>query len=225
MPSETIRILLDRFLDYAGLFPPASLDMPAALRNYGAYREGEYAWMLGRFVVPAARVREVDPSWPLAVLDTAPRRIETAGAAVYFEVALHEDLAPVAAAGARAKIRMGGDTFPEAAAVARFLRACAAERLPFKATAGLHHPLRHPPMHGFVNLFLAAALAWRGEDPHGTLEEQSAAAFRFGGDTAEWRGHTILGPELRDVREHFAISLGSCSFEEPVADLKALGWL
>jgi len=80
-------------------------------------------------------------------------------------------------------------------------------------------------MHGFVNLFLGAALVWRGQGPLPTLEEQSAAAFRFGDEAVEWHGHRVSAEELREVREQFAISFGSCSFEEPVADLRALGWL
>ena len=225
MLSETLRILLNGLIDYAGLFPPAALDMPTALRNYATYRDGKNAWMLGRFIVPSARASEVDPSWPVSVLETAPCRKEVGGPFTYFEIALYEDPAPLAATGGRAKIRLGGDTFPEAAAVARFLTACAAARVAFKATAGLHHPLRKAPMHGFVNLFLAAALSWRGEDPLATLEEQSPAAFRFGDDAVEWHGHTFPAAELREVRQQFAISFGSCSFEEPIADLKMVGWL
>ena len=80
-------------------------------------------------------------------------------------------------------------------------------------------------MHGFVNLFLAAALAWRGEDPRPTLDEQSAAAFHFGDDAVRWHDHVVTAAELRYVRENFAISFGSCSFEEPIADLQSLGWL
>jgi hypothetical protein len=209
-------------IDYAGLFPPASLDMAAAMRNYAAYRQGEYAWMLGRFVVPAARRGEVETSWPLAVLKSTPRKMEIAGDVTYVEVPLDAD---PAALGTRAKIRLAGETIPEAVPVAEFLRRCAAALVPFKATAGLHHPMRNPPMHGFVNLFLGAALAWRGGDPLATLEEQSAAAFRFGDDAVEWQGHRVAAAELGDVRLKFAISFGSCSFEEPIADLKALGWL
>ena len=55
-----LRILLRGLIDYAGLFPPASLDMADAVRNYAAYREGEHAWALGRFVVPAARLEEFE---------------------------------------------------------------------------------------------------------------------------------------------------------------------
>jgi hypothetical protein len=221
MPSETLHILLNGLIDYAGLFPPAELPMPEALRNYAAYRDGEYAWALGRFIVPAARVGEVDPGWPVSVLHKQPRPIEVAGEVTYVEIPPGDDPTPVAAMGARAKIRMGGASVPSCPEVANFLRA----KVPFKATAGLHHPIRNPPAHGFVNLFLAAALAWRGEDPLPTLEEQSSAAFRFADDAVAWHDHQLPAVELRAVREHFAISFGSCSFEEPIADLKAIGWL
>jgi hypothetical protein len=215
MPSETLRVLMSGLIDYAGLFPPASLDMAAATRNYAEYREGEYAWMLGRFVVPAARKGDVDPSWPLAVLETMQARSEVCGPVTYLEIPMGE---------MRAKIRLGGDNVPEPTAVARFLRACAAAKIAFKATAGLHHPIRWGTAHGFVNVFLAAALAWRGDDPLATLEETSTSAFHFG-DAVTWHNHRISPAELREVREKFAISFGSCSFEEPIADLKALGWL
>jgi hypothetical protein len=222
VPSETIRKLMTGLIDYAGLFPPASLDMAAATRNYAAYREGEHAWILGRFVVPAARRGEVDASWPLAVLESVPRKMEVAGEVRYVEMPLDAD--PVEL-GARAKIRLGGEVIPLVAAVAAFLRRCAAARVPFKATAGLHHPLPNPPMHGFVNLFLGAALAWRGEEPQPTLEERSPNAFHFDNDAVRWHNHAVTADELHEVRENFAISFGSCSFEEPIADLQALGWL
>jgi hypothetical protein len=218
---DTLHILLDHLVDYAGLFPPAGVPMAEALRNYAAYRKGEYAWALGRFVVPAAQIGEVDPSWPVSVLHRQPHPIEVAGDVTYREIPVTEDPAPLAAIGARAKIRMGGATVPASADVARFLRA----RIPFKATAGLHHPIRNGPAHGFVNLFLGATLTWRGEDPLATLEEESAAAFHFADDEVTWHGHRVTATELRQVREDFAISFGSCSFEEPIADLKALGWL
>jgi len=46
-------------IDYAGLFPPASLDIETALGNYAGYLEGEDGWMLGRYVVPAAQLHRV----------------------------------------------------------------------------------------------------------------------------------------------------------------------
>ena len=70
--------------------------------------------------------------------------------------------------------------------------------MPFKATAGLHHPMRcvkpltYEPdapsgtMHGFVNVFMAAALFNRCG---AILVEEDARAFRFDDDAASWRGH------------------------------------
>ena len=45
-------------VDYAGLFPPASLDMATAVRNYAAYRAASQRRMLGRFIVPVSRLPE-----------------------------------------------------------------------------------------------------------------------------------------------------------------------
>jgi hypothetical protein len=68
MTTRALRILLEGLIDYAGLFPPAALPMEQAVANYGRYRAGEHAWMLGRFVVPAERVGEVPEEFPLAIL-------------------------------------------------------------------------------------------------------------------------------------------------------------
>jgi hypothetical protein len=122
-------------------------------------------------------------------------------------------------------------------AVAAFIRVCVERRLPFKATAGLHHPIRaeHPltyeanapraVMHGFLNVFLAASFAWHGEkDIEPILAETDPAAFHFD-DGAHWRERTLTAEQLREARTESAHSFGSCSFEEPVRDLQALGLL
>jgi hypothetical protein len=57
------------------------------------------------------------------------------------------------------------------------------------------------------------------------LTEEDPRAFDFTDDAASWRGHDVSTHDLLRVRREFAISFGSCSFEEPVADLKELGWL
>ena len=120
--------------------------------------------------------------------------------------------------------------FPPIADVATFLRACKKAGVAFKATAGLHHPLRcvkpltYAPdaptgtMHGFLNVFLAAALLDHADE---ILREEHPDAFAFDDDGASWRGHRVSTelardePRLRDV-------VGSCSFEEPIGDLRAL---
>jgi len=103
---------------------------------------------------------------------------------VYFEIPLGEDLADListlAINGQRAKIRTGGvtaDAFPKSEQITRFMRTCLAANVPFKATAGLHHPLRsvkpltyeadapEGTMNGFLNVFLAAAFLQQGYQP------------------------------------------------------------
>jgi len=288
---SAVRTLVQSLIDYAGLFPPAGLDMEAAVRNYAAYRRGDDRWALGKFIVPAARLAEfertaaphVDPSdpWPLSVLggtdlngDLAmilehryhPTRglaiesLETKAAstveidhatriprdlATFIEIPITSPpdnlLAAIRLVGGRAKIRTGGvkaDAFPSTADVARFLVACAAARVPFKATAGLHHPVRcvrpltyekNSPtgtMHGFLNLFLAAAFVLGGmnaADAARLLEETDPKAFLFDHEGGAWRGRRVSIDTLAAMRSTFGLSFGSCSFDEPIAELKELG--
>ncbi|MGC2214119.1 MAG: hypothetical protein WA602_13020, partial [Silvibacterium sp.] len=169
-------------------------------------------------------------SGPMAYVEFAP------GSAAEF-------LAVLARFGARAKIRTGGVTaeaFPSAEMVAEFLAACAREQVAFKATAGLHHAVRgayrltYEPesavatMHGFVNVFLAAVLAYRRVEVRAliaTVEEKDASAFVFGEDNVRWHGFDAGVDEIEAVRREFAISYGSCSFTEPIEEAKANGWL
>ena len=176
-----------------------------------------------------------------------PADVKPAKIVTYYEIPRIEDAATyvpaLAWSGARAKVRTGGLTagaFPSSIELARFLTICAEARVPFKATAGLHHPLRsvHPltyeadspmgAMHGFLNVFLAAALAYSGlseEEVVATLEETSSDAFQFDDEGVAWHSHRLTADQIRAARESFAIGFGSCSFEEPVADLRALGLL
>lgn len=259
MIAHSLHALLEGLVDYAGLFPPAALSMEQAVRNYARYRESEHAWMLGRFVVTLDRVAEVPDEFPLTVLsppgavsDVRATVVETratteaevgqiaalaGGRTVYVEIADRALLPAIAAHGLRAKIRTGGitpDAFPPIGNVAEFLRACRAAGVAFKATAGLHHPLRcvrpltYEPdgptgmMHGFLNLFLAAALL---DHADAILEEEDANAFTFDDTGASWRDHRVSTEALLEMRRTFATSFGSCSFEEPIADLQALGWM
>ena len=142
--------------------------------------------------------------------------------------------------GAFAKIRSGGvvpEAIPSMNQLADFILRCAELRLPFKATAGLHHPIRasHPltyeadspraAMHGFINVFLAAAFAWAGRtDLQPLLSETDPGAFRFD-EQAHWRDWSLTADQVREARCNFAHSFGSCSFTEPVESLQQLGWL
>jgi hypothetical protein len=167
-------------------------------------------------------------------------------ATLYVEFPLENcrQMLPVLKEGnARAKIRTGGvtaDAIPGVEQVAEFLAACAEAKVPFKATAGLHHPLRsvqkltYEPgspsalMHGFINVFVAAIMAYYGatkEEILAMLNEQDPAAFRWSRHALAWGDQELSAEQIREARENFAIGFGSCSFTEPVADLLDLGWL
>jgi hypothetical protein len=83
-------------------------------------------------------------------------------------------------------------------------------------------------MHGFLNVFAAAALAREGrpvEDVAAVLREEDPRGFRFDDGGLAWRGRSMTTDALAATRRDFAISFGSCSFAEPVAELRALGVL
>jgi len=132
----------------------------------------------------------------------------------------------VARHGCWPKLRCGGlqaGAFPGVSVVADFLAAVCAEGVPFKATAGLHHAVRHHDEqtgfahHGFLNLLVAVSRAIAGRDVVEALDSVDGAAL-----AAE--SASLPLPSARAVRQVFA-SYGSCSLSEPVADLEALGLL
>lgn len=164
----------------------------------------------------------------------------------FFELPVDGDFRSFATAlagtGYGAKLRTGGvvpEMIPTPERVAEFLVTMAQADVPVKCTAGLHHPFRseqaltYKPdspravMHGFVNVFFAAAAARALEADIRTvtniLKETSPEAFTFDDAGASWRTLKLTSEQLRNAREEFAICFGSCSFAEPVADLKTLG--
>jgi hypothetical protein len=109
--------------------------------------------------------------------------------------------------------------------------------VPFKATAGLHHPLRatyrltYEPggptgtMYGYLNLFLAAIWLREGmsdADAEALLQEGSAESLRVSEDAITWRGHRLDAQAIQAARTQGITSFGSCSFTEPVEELHAL---
>ena len=291
----SLRLLLRGVVDYAGLFPPAGLSMADAVAQYARHHGETNAWMLGRFVLPAARLdefervaaphlpRDIAAWWALSALlgsdleedlvrvqEFNERRDARQGAALvdtvelkahavrdvvhaggilhgqfdtYMEIPVSEDpaelVAAIATAGGKAKIRTGGttpDAFPPPAQVVRFIARCIAHRVPFKATAGLHHPLRaeyrltYEPdaeqglMYGFLNVLLATAALLAGADQReaaAVLDERHADAIEFRPDGARVRERFIPVAALGAARDSMT-SFGSCSFAEPVADLERL---
>src|SRR5438045_2313440 len=135
------------------------------------------------------------------------------------------------------KLRTGGvtaDAFPASAQIARALVAAAKQRVPIKFTAGLHHPIRQfrdevkTKMHGFLNVLGAAVLAteheWEAHQTSMMLEDENAGSFSFTDDFFAWREWKIAVERLQ-YRRNFVKSFGSCSFDEPRQDLRALGLL
>lgn len=170
------------------------------------------------------------------------------GLKTYFEIPIEESLAELiptlAIFGHRAKIRTGGTNeaaFPPVEQIAKFMRVCLAANVPFKATAGLHHPLRtvkpltYEPnapegtMNGFLNVFLAAAFLRQGSQPrliHNLLRDRRADNFLFDDNGVLWRQeHFINSLQIENARIRAAVSFGSCSFVEPVEDLQEIGLL
>ncbi len=145
-------------------------------------------------------------------------------------------IAALAGSDAGAKIRTGGleaAAFPSPQDVARFIGGCAGAGVPFKATAALHHLVRHrntsirADEFGFLNVFVAGALAFQAKlgEPalREVLTETSPDAFQFQEDGLRFRHHELSIEQIGDARMRFAISFGSCSFDEPLENLREAG--
>lgn len=195
----------------------------------------------GRFVIDALEMKAASPRAIESSIEAMPDEFTA-----YYEIPLSDPsgfLAVLRCSRGRAKIRCGGvttDSFPGTAEIASFLKLAAASTVPFKATAGLHHPLRSIHslsydengasgwMHGFLNLTLASAFVREGmaEDEAGDLlNETRFGAFRFEPDAVQWRDWKLGSAHLAATRVGFLTSIGSCSFREPIEDLEGLGLL
>jgi len=300
MLRDARRVSFGRLIDYAGVFPPAALDIDSAVAAYRAVRTGSDAWIVGRFLCPTSRLTDLaavltatlpagEPPWqigvvfdepagvaashaatfhqysnPAAVVVSAEARLTSpspggahrtalaassiaAGVAVYLEVANTPDggselptaLEAIAAARAELRTPLGaklrcrgsdGTTVPSVDSVATFLIACRDRALPFTATAGLHHPVRHRDRthHGFVNLLAAAAAAAGGAshaEVAAIVAEDDPNAFSVGLGSLGHRGRSLSTRTLEAVRAGAFTAFGSCDLVEPIADLHLMGLL
>jgi hypothetical protein len=137
-----------------------------------------------------------------------------------------------------AKIRCGGQTadlVPSPHRVAAFVTACRDHAVPFKATAGLHHPFRHVDartgfvQHGFLNVVGAAVLAHAhgldGSTLATVVADDRPEDFHLGPDEFRWQDLRAGADQIAAARRELFFAYGSCSFVEPVEDLTALGVL
>ncbi|MCG5219947.1 hypothetical protein [Streptosporangium sp. KLBMP 9127] len=241
--------LFVNLVDDAGLFPPTSLTMGDALARHAIDRRIGSDVLSHRFLCPTSRLDDLRRHAPgplrlgLIVDTHSPPDLD--GLDVEFVEVKHvpEPAASWAPATARVfvevspaalpvhvepgiglKVRCGGQTpsaFPTTHELGAFIRFCTHHAIPFKATAGLHHAVRHPDpsfgvyLHGFLNLLLAVCAAVDDRDPVPLLEVC---------DPHELVGLTGAVPvdTARRARASL-ISYGSCSTSAPLDDLTALG--
>lgn len=320
MSETAAHALLKGLIDYAGLFPPAELELEPAFDNFSGYRPSPFSWMLARFVCPTHRIEElshlvaqapeshlsydasvtlpptenldelleklsmgvaiiveagkvsngrlragsIEARLPTTIigqtegalydelLSSTSRALERGGlkAQVFVEQPLSTPPRPLVLALHRfneaghgrnrapwgLKLRCGGadaEAFPSSYELATAVLACRDEVVPFKATAGLHHPLPTRDdqlgagMHGFLNLFGGAVIAGvHGIDEEELVEilsDDAPSSFRFCEERLHWRHHVVSVDEIAHFRRVLATSFGSCSYDEPVTDLTDLG--
>lgn len=313
MAPNSFKALLTQAIDYAGLFPPASLPLKEAWEKYLQHREEPESWMLSHFVCPLNRIPEFsalfqeNPTEKISLV-LLGRPEKTVGSflsslqsdlnlfvqqnricegklmarnlelrlpeevhsrkeigkffeqtlstlreaipepvATFFEVPVGPEwrqrtLATWEALGNHPevgfKLRCGGiesAAFPSPELVAFVLSECRDRKIPLKLTQGLHHPMRHEDptiktkMHGFLNLLFASALAWRNpldeKSVQKILEEEEPGQFQFLADRIQWGEFSAEITSIEEARKKFVTSFGSCSFDEPREDLKAMGLL
>lgn len=302
--------LVNGIVDYAGLFPPAGLEMAPVVENYAGYLRSNTRQMLGRLIVPAGRLGEFENAaksmlptgleaipWRISALlppvDAGENAFQNAVSGIqqfnarhadaanglvlvdvveirtatteqilelsrqlpmelsaFLEVPLNDSQRAMIETIGRlgdgygrsrffAKIRTGGiepELIPTSAEVARFLLDCSDWFVTFKATAGLHHPIRgefnltyeadspRGTMHGFLNVFVAACFAFSGVTDSATiesiLETTDASKFVFSETGLEWSGRSLSADRIAQLRRRFATSFGSCSFVEPTTELQ-----
>ncbi|MCB2198117.1 hypothetical protein KQI63_01855 [bacterium] len=322
-PRPTVSALMHGLIDYAGLFPPAKLDLDTAIKNFASFLDSDDRWMLSKFIIPASRLMELNtyaslfeknkpfhfsvtgkPSETvesfeahivqdlekirsfkleldylvspdlfevrlpvedtqddgdlealLAWVDRSKAERGLSHLQIFYEISWQGNWATDSKRGAAAlerfnaqrnpahpeaglKLRCGGvdpADVPSPEVVASFLYLAAQHDLPFKATAGLHHPIRHFReeyggwMHGFVNLFIAGILARRHQlsvDELTTIiSESNAAAFLFEEDQIGYKAWSVPLHAFEAERQQAMISYGSCSFDEPREDMQDLNLL
>ena len=213
-----------------GSHPQDDLELAAAFHHGAGATFARVTGVEGRASTPdevRALLAAVPPEWDRFV-----------------ELPLDQDLAPLIAVlaehGAGAKFRTGGvtaDGFPASEALLGGLAAVVRAGIPFKCTAGLHHPVRgryplsYQPdgpsgmMYGYLNVLVTAALLAAGHPVamvRRVLLEEDPAAFRADHEVLGWHDLLLDRNQLAEFRRGGLQGFGSCSFREPVDELLSL---
>lgn len=282
---KSLRLLLDQAIDYAGLFPPAALDMASACTEYAAIRKEPYAWLVRKFVCPIHWLPQLlehdsattDNPWEISVIGTSLENFSrdldlieqfeesAAGRAcvtgyevkgelgsgrtkvlkamsdslqddIFVEVPQNDSMLDaihqmVEFEVIGAKLRTGGleaSAFPTIETITQFIHECVSLDVPFKFTAGLHHPFRTEApeygvtMHGFINLLMASCLAQVHDltrtEISKIIGEPDLKQFWFTEKGAGWKDFELSLDDIESSRE-LVVSWGSCSVTEPLEDL------
>lgn len=310
--------LMSNIIDYAGMYPPANLEIETAFNNYLKYRNEENNFMLGKFVVSARKLNslsilsenfEIHNPLELTVLLTnenlfneyftslindiknirkfdldkfdiksfelkLPLELNVVDnfnklseffertydsvsnalsnpAKIFFELGITDEwkyLIPIfieILADFRSKnfdigfkLRTGGtnaDMIPTAEQIALSIYSCNDAEIPFKATAGLHHPFRQfdtdlkAITHGFINVFGAGIIAYINTLPKEIISEiiseDNPQNFIFEINKFRWKNYTIEKDKIELARNNFMISFGSCDFITPIEELQKINLL
>lgn len=234
-----LEMLLANLSSEHGLVKPLSLsvilseDWELDLEQIQAFNNTD------KILIPSIEFKTLSPKEIEKIIPLLPTGVQS-----FFEIPINQNLetylAVLQGTGTAAKIRTGGvtaDAFPKAEQLCRFMFACAEAKVPFKATAGLHHPfggeypLSYEPnslstmMHGFINVAILAALVYWQKVTYPealTVLKESASYFQFEENQIIWKDKQLTISELEETRQFFFCSFGSCSFQEPLDDLKQL---
>ena len=307
-------------IDYAGLYPPASLSLAEAINNFAKYRSEPENWMLSRFVIPSNKLGELesfknlfinnppfkftvlggltqstnefkknldlvfsnitnfesnigktlvsiesielkvpilqDILFVLNIISDSISKFETESLEIYLEFNLsqkhNEDLKLILRHIKEFnfnnknkkikfigyKVRTGGiesKDFPSLDKLSSIILECNNHGIQLKATAGLHHPIRHydisvqTHMYGFINVISACVLTTVYKLDFKTiydiLQDEDPLNFKFIDQKFSWKNYEVTKEQIEFSRIKSFISFGSCSFDDPRADLASLGLL
>jgi hypothetical protein len=212
-----------------GPFVCRTADLTAVAERVDESDEFDVAVLAGDDVRGALQALDETPRLRLAAVELSNLGRElTTAAPVYVEIPVADvdkaRLTRLGHAGLRVKLRTGGTSssaFPGENQLAAAIKDAVEVGVPFKCTAGLHHAVRHTDPrsgfehHGFLNVLLAVSACLDGDDPEPTLRCRDGAALSA-------QGRRIGAERVTAIRSSF-VSFGTCSIDEPIADLVHLG--